>query len=421
MRAKFAAPVWSFDRIVIPAGTVAVGRLDLLLPVPRMVRATAMMGGNFTPLKIAEVSFSKLILPGGKTIAVQTRDSPGLVGIYAPPKASKRKHRAQRTNPNGKTAELRRLAHQQVNAQLNARTRGLWDFVRGRNRREWLEDFLLDKLPYRPQWYRKGTLFNSVLSRPLDLGTISVARHYLSGIGSEPAPNSVADVRILSTLSSATARVGDPLDGVLSAPVFGANHRLILPEGTKVTGKVTFAQHARFFHRGGKLRFVIEGIEPPDLASLPLEPASDPPPKPVLAQLVAVQADPKKLKVDEEGGVHTTASKTRLLRPVVAALVAAKSLDNDTGKQGAYGGASASPNAAGLALGGFSGFGTFGLAAAHAPIGLGTALGFYGLGLSVYSNVVARGSEVVFPKNTEIAIRFGAPPPKNTQLQPVPR
>lgn len=414
MQAKFAAPVWSFDRIVIPAGTVALGSLSKLQPVPRSVRIRAMVGGNFTPLKIADVTFSELILPDGEKRAMQTRASPGLPGIYAPPRPSKRRHHTAKST-SGKTAELERLAQSQMNSQINARTHGLWDFVRGRNRREWLEDFLLNKLPYRPQWYRKGTLFDAVLSKGLDFGTIRVTPQYLKSIGAEPAPNSTAEVRILSSISSAHAHVGDPLEGVLSAPLFGPDHRLILPEGTKVTGKVTLAHHARLLHRGGKLRFVIEDVEPPELIPAQAGAAEDPAPKPVLAQLSAVQADPKKLKIDSEGGAHATESKTRLLRPLVAALVATKSMDNDMGKQTAAGGATGSPNAGGLALGGFSGFGTFGLLAGHAPVELGTILGFYGLGWSVYSNLIAPGSEVVFPKNTEIAIRFGNPPPSKTE------
>lgn len=413
MQGKLAAPVWSFDRIVIPKGAVIRGRVALLQPVRRIVRARAMVGGNFTPLKIAEVSFSKIILPSGKTIAIQTGDSRGLPGLYAPPRPKKRRHRAAKSGTGGKVARLRQLASQQMNAQLNARTHGGWDFVRSRDRREWLEDFLLDKLPYRPQWYRKDTLFNVVLSRSLDFGSIEVTRRYLRSIGTEPAANSVAEVRMLSTLSSARAHVGDPMRGVLSAPVFGPHHRLILPQGTKVAGKVTFVRHARLLHRGGKLRFIITSIQPPMIAPVHTKLVRDPPARRlVTAQVAAVQADPKKVKIDREGGAHATSSKTRLLRPLVAALVAAKSMDNDTGKQTASGGASGSPNTAGLALGGFSGFGSFGLLAAHLPLEVGTVLGFYGLGWSVYSNIVARGSEVVFPQNAEIAIRFGRAPPK---------
>ena len=138
--------------------------------------------------------------------------------------------------------------------------------------------------------------------------------------------------------------------------------------------------------------------------------APNPASKPIRAQLTALEADPSKIKVDGEGTAKATESKDRLLRPVIAALVAAKSLDNDAGKQTASG--TGSPNTAGLTLGGFSGFGLFGIALARGPSAIGSALGFYGLAWSVYSNVISRGSEVTFQQNTAMAIRFGVPPRK---------
>ncbi|MBV9303471.1 MAG: hypothetical protein JOY53_15280, partial [Acidobacteriaceae bacterium] len=89
-------------------------------------------------------------------------------------------------------------------------------------------------------------------------------------------------------------------------------------------------------------------------------------------------------------------------------LIATKSLDEDTGKQTAAGTGSA--NGSGRALGGFSGFGLLGIAAAQGPHQIAAGLGFYGLAWSVYSTVISRGGEVRFQKNTAMAIRFGAPP-----------
>jgi hypothetical protein len=157
------------------------------------------------------------------------------------------------------------------------------------------------------------------------------------------------------------------------------------------------------FHRGGQLRFTFEEVEPPTFASAPV-----PRPEPAQAQLTAAEPKAGGLAVDEEGTARATESKTRFLRPVIAGLVAAKSMDNDTGKQNASGAASA--NYGGRGLGGFSGFGLFGTAAAMGPRPISAALGFYGLGWSAYSTVVSRGREVVFEKNSVIAIRFGAAP-----------
>lgn len=58
--ARIIDPVWAFDREVIPAGTLAHGNVASLLKVSRLTRARAMLGGDFTPLKRAEISFSSL-------------------------------------------------------------------------------------------------------------------------------------------------------------------------------------------------------------------------------------------------------------------------------------------------------------------------------------------------------------------------
>jgi hypothetical protein len=279
--------------------------------------------------------------------------------------------------------------------------------IRGPNRREWLEEFLLNKLPWRPQWYRRGTRFDAVLEKPLDFGQVQIPRQDLQHIAMQPPADSVAEMRILSTVSSANAHVGDRLDGVLAAPLFTTDHKLVLPQGTEVTGKITLARRARSLHRGGKLRFLIDELQVPEMNVLAAPNAAA---EPVRAQLAAVEADPGNTKVDREGTAKATESKTRLLRPVIAGLVAAKSLDNDAGKQTASG--SGSPNTTGLTLGGFSGFGLFGIALSRGPSAIGSALGFYGLGWSVYSNVISRGHEVVFQQNTAMAIRFGTPPRK---------
>jgi hypothetical protein len=409
-KAKFAEPVWAFDRIVIPAGTVAEGRISELKPVSRMTRASAMAAGNFTPLKRAEVSFTGIILPDGRRMSIETLNSVGLSTIFIPPRPGQ-SQKPPKPAQSSKVAVARRFVKQQaqtqLHTQLNGRTGGLFDMIRGPNKREWLQDFLLNKLPYRPQWYRKGTRFDAVLTKPLDFGEVQIPLQELQAVGTQPPADSVAEMRIASTVSSADARAGDKLDGVLAAPLFTNDHKLVLPEGTRLTGKITLARRARFLHRGGKLRFVIDDLQVPTMHALA---APNPSAEPVRAQLAAVEADPARTKVDGEGTAKSTESKTRLLRPVIAGLVAAKSLDNDAGKQTASG--TGSPNTAGLTLGGFSGFGLFGIALSQGPSAIGSALAFYGLGWSVYSNVISRGQEVIFQQNAAMAIRFGTPPRK---------
>ncbi len=397
--AKLVEPVWSFDRIVIPAGAILQGEVLSLEPVPNMMRAMAVVRGDFTPLKRAEVTFNALTLPNGQRIEMETQPSVGLASIYVPPKPNK--------NVPKKSSRLRTLAKQQMETQINARTYGFLDFVRGPDKRDWVETFLWNKMPYHPQWYRRGTRFDAVLKTPLDFGTVNVSDASLTEVGRQRGVDLPALVQMTNTVSSADAKVGDPITGVLSQPLFSADHKLILPEGTDMHGRITLARRARMFHRGGQLRFTFDEVEPPSFLAKAM---GAPEVERTQAQLTATEQGAGPVKVDSEGTAKATESKTRFLRPVIAGLVASRAADNDAGKQnssGAAGGANA--NYSGHSLGGFSGFGLLGMAASFGPAYVGTALGYYGLGWSVYSNLVSRGSEVTFEKNSAIAIRFGAP------------
>jgi hypothetical protein len=82
-------------------------------------------------------------------------------------------------------------------------------------------------------------------------------------------------------------------------------------------------------------------------------------------------------------------------------------MDNDAGRHD-IGGSGPNANLGGRAVGGISGFGLLGAAAARAAKPVGAVLGFYGLGWSVYSTVISKGKEVEFEKNTAMEIKFGA-------------
>jgi hypothetical protein len=76
--AKLIAPVYAFDHEVIPAGTKAIGHVSRLEPVSKWARTSAILGGDFTPLKVAELEFTRLVLPDGREVQVQTVASAGL-------------------------------------------------------------------------------------------------------------------------------------------------------------------------------------------------------------------------------------------------------------------------------------------------------------------------------------------------------
>jgi hypothetical protein len=402
VRAKLIDPVYSFDRIVIPSGVDVQGHVTRLDPAPKMVRTQAILGGDFTPLHWARVEFTTIVMPDGRTIPIHTADSEGLRTLYVRPKPSSKKTAPPAQSNSGVLGTARQQAAQEIQT-IKAKKQEVVDLVRGPNKREWLEDYLIKKLPYHPQWYRRNTRFDAVLEGPLTFGKAEVPLTVLQNIG-VPTTESVAAVRLLTSLNSADADTNTKVQGVLSEPIFSADQKLLLPEGTLLTGQVRQARAARWFHRGGQLRFTFDRVEPPASTSVP--------PLPLQrreAQLAAVESNPQaNVKVDSEGGAKATESKARLLGPAIALLVATHAMDNDEGRHD-IGGSGPNANLGGRAVGGISGFGLLGAAAARASKPVGAVLGFYGLGWSVYATVISKGKEVAFEKNTAMEIKFGAP------------
>ena len=73
----------------------------------------------------------------------------------------------------------------QIDQRINGQTRGVADIVRGPDKRERLQEFLLAKLPYHPQWVRKGTRFDAELREPLEFRSVTVKTETLQSTGQE--------------------------------------------------------------------------------------------------------------------------------------------------------------------------------------------------------------------------------------------
>ena len=412
VEAKLLESVYAFDREVIPAGAVVMGRVGRVQPVSKWQRASAILGGDFTPLRHAFVDFARVALPDGQRLSLSTTETEGLHSIVSlPPSKRKRQKPPRQSQSGGVLGTGKQKIEEEINAQLNARTRGLAGIIRGPNKKERIEDFLLAKLPYHPQFVRRGTRFDAELKDDVSFGAEAVECKTMVLLGAQPPADSVVHARLRTPLDSGTAQPGKMVEAVITEPLYSAEHLLILPEGTRLTGAVVFVRGARWFHRGGQLRFNFQRVDLPPVAEMLAPLRKDSPEFRTQATLGAAEsAGPTALQVDAEGSVRATESKTRLVAPLIAVLIANKSLDNDAGRRSTSGGA-AEANATGRTLGGMSGFGLAGTLAAQSSKYVGTAFGLYGMGWSVYSNVIARGGEVEFGQNSMIEIKFGARPP----------
>lgn len=418
VQAKLLEPVYAFDREVVPAGVDVEGRVSRIQPLSKWQRARTILGGDFTPLHRAKVEFTTIVMPDGRRIPLHTVETAGLNSIYIPrppKKPKKAKSNQQGTQPksgqdqgtNGGVLGIgKRAAQDKINAQISARTHGIADMVRGPNKRERLMDMAMAKLPYHPQWVRRGTRFDAELKVPLPFGQEAVAAGALELLGSQPRADSVVHARLITPLDSSTSKKGQAVEAVVVEPLFSPEHKLVLPEGTRLDGLVVDARRARWFHRGGRLRFSFQKVDLPVEAAQLKSAGREAAPLPTQATLDAAESSGKTpIRVDTEGGVQAHESKTRLLAPLISVMIANRSADNDAGRHAASGGGDA--NISGRTLGGGSGLGLLGAAAAQSSRYAGTALGFYGMAWSVYANVIARGAEVQFNRNAVIDIRFG--------------
>src|ERR1019366_2722114 len=156
-------------------------------------------------------------------------------------------------NPNAKRAggvlgSAKQKVKDQTNAQID-RIKGIPDLVRGTNKKEWLSDYMMSRLPYHPQYVRSRTRFDAELAAPLNFGSEALAPASLALLGTQPASGSVVHARLLTPLDSGISAQGQKVGAVLDEPLVPAEHKLILPEGTRVDGSVVFVKRAGWFHR----------------------------------------------------------------------------------------------------------------------------------------------------------------------------
>jgi hypothetical protein len=381
--------------------------------VPKWQRIRAILGGDFTPLHVAEIDFTSLQLPDGRSMELHTVESSGLRSLVPlrPPKPRK----IAPVNNTGLMESAKQNVRDQFDAQLT-RIQSIPDLVRGTSRKDWIYDYAMSRLPYHPQAVRNRTRFDAELEVPLDFGSEVVSQDSLSQLGSQPAPGGVVHARLLTPLDSMSSKPGEKVEAVLEQPLFSLDHKLVLPEGTRVEGSVASVKRAAWFHRGGRLRFSFQNVDlavtvlrfapresPTEEQALPAEPRLQ---FRTQATLSAAENSNAPLKVDREGGVKTTESRSRLLGAAVAVLIARAAGDNDA--LHVHGGAitGEDPNIAGRTLGGGLGFGLLGSIAAQSSRNVGAALGYYGMAWTVFSTIVARGAEVQFDKNAVIDIGF---------------
>src|SRR5258705_1749916 len=328
VQAKMLAPLYAFDREVVPAGTDVFGTVTRFRAVPTEDRTKAMMSGDFTPLHLAEVRFTSMRLPDGRQIPIDTVESAELNTVL-PLKPPGPRTPNGKTENNGTASSGTQIVKDQIDARVST-LKSIPDVVQGPGKKDKLEDFLWAKLPYHPQFVRARTRFDAELRESLDFGSTTVTQNSLALLGSQPSGESTVHARLVTPLASKISTQDQTVRAVLDEPLFSANHQLVLPAGTQLDGTVVLVKKAGWFHHAGHLRFTFEGVQ---LSSEALALLTPPAGLPVPAEertlqfrtqatLRAAESGGAPVKVDGEGGVQATESKTRLLGVALTAVLA---------------------------------------------------------------------------------------------------
>ncbi len=378
---RVVEPVYAFDKVVVPEGTEVLGRVREIEHLSKAKRATAALDADFTPRRKVEMEFSELVMNDGKHIAVRTSVTPGS-GQVLRFSSTQEKKKTIKDAAAVKTSEAKQQAKQEWDAAMKQ--------LKTPGKMHRMVRFVQSQLPVHPQYIPAGTVYFAELDDSLNFGSEVVSQQALS-IGGPLPPGSVVHARLVTALDSATAQKGDTVEAVLSRPLFDGE-RLVLPEGSLLKGSVLQVRPARRLKHNGQLRMTFRELTPPEGLTEKVE-----------AALEAVNAaKDSNVKLDSEGGAEATTPKTRYLGTALSLGLAAASRGGDHD----HGAANAGQDTGGRAAGGAGGFKLIGIAlglAIRSPA-LGRAMGMYGAGMSVYSNFLARGREVVFPRNTAMEI-----------------
>jgi hypothetical protein len=383
LRGHISQPVYVYDQIAVPAGTTVLGKIAEVHAVPKRRRLDAMLGGDFTPLREAQVEFNTLVFGDGREVPIESaaavRDSAVVRMTTSPPKG------------------LWQQAKSAVRNAVAVQKQNLEDMIRKPNKIERLKNGVLAKLPYHPQVFDAGSQFVAELQTPIQVQIPfqpPAEASKMEELGARPPADTVLHARLSSELSSATSQWGEPVEAVLTEPVYSADRHLLLPEGTRLLGSVLVAKPARHLGQNGELRFTFKEVQLASGAKSPMR-----------GQLTAADASKAtNVRIDEEGGAHATESRTKYLAPLAIVLLAQATGESDNDGVNGSGGGSVNNGVAG------GGFGLIGrllsLSAGSRFVAYG--IGYYGAARSIYSRFIARGHDVVFPRGTQIEITVGS-------------
>ncbi|HMG87284.1 MAG TPA: hypothetical protein VK574_16245 [Terracidiphilus sp.] len=367
IKAHLIHPIYSDGKLVVPQNTPLEGRV-IALQADSKTRWHARLRGDFTPFHTVEVQFDKLELPTGPVSIAAAPAADGAPVI---------KLRASGVSPKQSF-----IARRWAEAKANLHDRIAYFTAPGKGDRAL--QLLYHQLPYHPERIDANTAWSFELAAPVVLPASATAPPPPSPSASGAGKPEIWSVNatLARDLTSATAKPGDSVEALVVEPVYDSEKYLVVPQGSRLIGKVAVAKAARSFGRNGKLRFTFQKVQFPEGYNREVEGA--------LAGAATEKS--QNLSLDAEGTI-TPRNQSSVIAPLLLTMLAGRALDED-GNLTAQ---------TGVASNGFGLVGRIvGVAAGNRNIAAG--IGFYAAALSVYDNFLHSGRDVVFPHDTRIEI-----------------
>jgi hypothetical protein len=360
--AKLLEPVYAGEAVAIPAGSTVKGRVSAISTVPMRKRAGRLLDGDFTPPKTAHVTFDQLMLSDGTLVPIQTDSAVALSSVansrYLP--------KAQRP---GVRQKLKDAAAP----------------LREPNKLQRLGELAVTSLPYHPEYIDQGTVFATALLAPVTV---------LVPVQPDMASQQVSDylhLHLLTPINSSTSMAGTQIEAVVSQPYYRADHQLLYPAGTRITGTVQKASSPGWMKRNGRIVFAFRSVHMPDGTTTDIH-----------STVGGIQAERSQaLDVGKEGEIKaTTSTFARFLAPV-SFIGPSRAVADSTLEKTAW---SRSGE-------GRKGFGLLGAGAAQASASTAIGFGYFGAAKRLCEAFITKGSNVELPAHTPIFLRLDSSDP----------
>src|SRR6266852_1343522 len=359
--AKLLEPIYAGEVLAIPAGSTIKGHVSAISTAPHK-RGRRLLNGDFTPPKMAHVTFDQLVLSDGTTVPIH---SDSVVGL-------------------GRVANSRYLPKAQ-RPGMRQKLKSAIAPLREPNKLQRLGQAVVTSLPYHPEYIDQGTVFDTAMLAPVTL---------LAPVQSDTASQQASDylhLHLLTSVNSSTSTAGMQIEAVVSQPYYQADHQLLYPTGTRIAGTVQKASSAGWMKRNGSIVFAFRSVQMPDGTTKDLH-----------STVGGIQAERSEgLDIGKEGEIKaTTSTFARLLAPVslvgpsraVADMTVQKTAWSRSGE-------------------GRKGFGLLGAGAAQASATTAIGFGYFGAAKRLCDAFITKGSNVELPVNTPIFLRLDSNDP----------